>query len=281
MPPSISNVVLAAAGSAALLFASRKAYKGRSQSTLSESTIENQGDLDPSDCIQADDVVAIFDELFAHMQGILAQLSQQIQQIQMAGQMIPEKQLREILKAEFERGLLAKQAVVFEKHDVDEDCLRGATFEMLDNAEEFPKVKRAVERFQVLYENVTGEKVPRRGAGNSEAIKCMSKAETMESATVYFEALTNVARVVGQKFEKEGMSMTNPAVAQKFQMEFAACANDAGEDALKKKGVTLDSFKASIEKHQEDPDVGMLLEHLKNKQVEVISEFIGQGMMPM
>lgn len=279
MPPS-SSVVLAAAGSTALLLAARKAYKGRSQTASSESPIGNP-DLDPSECIQADDVVAIFDELFAHMQGVLAQLSQQIQQIQMAGQMIPEKQLREILKAEFERGLLAKQAVVFEKHDVDEDCLRGATFEMLDNAEEFPKVKRAVERFQVLYENVTGVKVPRRGAANIEAIKSMSKADTMESATVYFEALTSVVRVVAQKFEREGMSMTNPAVAQKFQMEFAACANDAGEDALKKKGVTLDCFKASIEKHQEDPDVGRLLDHLKNKQMEVMGEYIGQGMMPM
>jgi len=271
MPPSNSNVVLAAAGSAALLLAARRAYQGISQTTSSESA---QADVDPSDCIQADDVIAIFDELFAHMQGVLAQLSQQIQQIQMSGQMIPEKQLREILKAEFERGLLAKQAVVFEKHDVDEECLRGATFEMLDNAEQFPKVKRAVERFQVLYENVTGVKVPKRNGANSEIIKCMSKAETMDSATVYFEALTNVVREVAQKFEREGLSLKNPAVAQQFQMEFGACANDAGEDALKKSGVTLDGFKASIEKHQEDPDVGRLLEHLKNKQVEVMSEYI-------
>jgi len=149
----------------------------------------------------------------------------------------------------------------------------------LDNAEEFPKVKRSVERFQVLYENVTGLKVPRRGGGGSETIECMSKVDTMESAKVYFEALTNVVRQVAQKYEREGLNFADPAVAQKFQMEFSSCANDVGEEALKKKGATLDSFQASIMKHQDDPAVGRLLESLKNKQMEVMSEYVGKDMM--
>jgi len=85
-------------------------------------------------------------------------------------------------------------------------------------------------------------------------------------------------RAVAQKFEKEGLNMKDPSVAQKLQMEFAASANDIGEAALKEKGVTLDSFKASIEKHQEDPDVGRLLEHLKMKQMQEMSAFGVQAM---
>lgn len=195
----------------------------------------------------------------------------------MSGQMIPEQQLRGILKSEFDRGLLAKQTAVFEKHDVDEECLRGATFEMLDKEEDYPKVKRAVERLQVLYENVTGEKVVSRG-GPSEPIEALSKVKTMESATVYFDALTGAMRGVAQKFEKDGLNMGDPAVVQKLQMEFAACANDIGEAALKERGVSLSSFKASIEKHQEDPEVGRLLEHLKMKQMQEMSAFGLPGM---
>eukprot|EP00555_Chaetoceros_dichaeta_P002017 CAMPEP_0198249736 /NCGR_PEP_ID=MMETSP1447-20131203/1156_1 /TAXON_ID=420782 /ORGANISM="Chaetoceros dichaeta, Strain CCMP1751" /LENGTH=276 /DNA_ID=CAMNT_0043934429 /DNA_START=28 /DNA_END=858 /DNA_ORIENTATION=+ len=276
MPPSNSTVILAAAGSAALLLAARRVYSGSNKTSSALTTTARTENLDPEDCIQADDVIAIFDELFTHMQMVLAQLSQQIQQIQMSGQMIPEKQLREILKAEFDRGLLAKQDAVYEKHDVDEDCLRGATFEMLENEEEYPKVKRAVERLQVLYENVTGVKVA--SCGPNKPIEALSKEKTMDSATVYFDALTGAMRAVAQKFEKEGLNMKDPAVAQKLQMEFAAVANDIGEAALKDRGVTLDSFKASIEKHQEDPEVGKLLEHLKMKQMQEMSAFGVQAM---
>ena len=48
--------------------------------------------------ITEDDVCKIFDKLFLEMQGVLQQLSQQIQQIQMSGQQISEAQIRQALK---------------------------------------------------------------------------------------------------------------------------------------------------------------------------------------
>jgi hypothetical protein len=56
------------------------------------------------------------------MQGVLAQLMQQIQQIQQSGQTIPEGQLKQLLGAEMERALV-KQGMVIEEFDLDLDCL--------------------------------------------------------------------------------------------------------------------------------------------------------------
>ena len=99
--------------------------------------------------------------------------------------------------------------------------------------------KKSVKRFQVLYESVTGVSVPRRGQG---PIEVLSKVETIEAVTVYFEALTNMVRVIARKVENEGLVLTNPAAAQKFQMEFEASANNAGMETLKGKGVSLEEF---------------------------------------
>jgi len=268
-----SNVImLAATGSAAILLMARTAFVTSKKSSNEKEKQNEEEELNPSDCVQADDVIAVFDDLFIHMQSVLAQLSQQIQQIQMSGQMIPEKQLREIFKAEFERALLAKQKSVFEKHDVDEECLRDATWEMLKNEDEYPKVKRSVERFQKLYENVSGAKVVGRQPGNNgklqdnEEIKCLTKEKLIESATIYFDALTSAMRTVALSYKNEGKNLRDPSVAQSLQMKFGAVANDAGEAALQELGVTLDCFKASIEKHQENPDVGRVLVMLQMKQ---------------
>lgn len=122
IPPCYLPVVtpfFAAAGSLNLLLAARTIYGNTNKNAPSASDSEGKT-LDPVDCIQPENMTAIFDELYEFMQRVLAQLSQQIQQIQMTGRMMSEKQLREVLKAEFERNLLGKQHDVFEKHDVDE-----------------------------------------------------------------------------------------------------------------------------------------------------------------
>jgi hypothetical protein len=62
------------------------------------------------------------------MQGVLAQLMQQIQQIQQSGQTIPEGQLKQLLGAEMERALV-KQGMVIEEFDLSLDCLEEATWE--------------------------------------------------------------------------------------------------------------------------------------------------------
>ncbi len=266
--PLNNSLLLAVAGTAALALAA---------TTLKGSSAANGSDpenLDPEDCIQPEDVCAVFDDLFLHMQSVLAQLSQQIQQIQMAGQSIPEPQLRQLLKSEFERALVSKQVDIFEKHGVDEDCLSEATWEFLEKEDEHPNVKKTVERFQKLYENVTGEKVVGRRRGvepENAVVEVITKEKLLECATVYFDALTNAMGNIVKKYKAEGKNFRDPMVAQKLQMEFASVANDAGESALENEGVTLDVFKASIEKYQSDPEVGRSLAMLQMKQQQELA----------
>ena len=237
-------------------------------------------DLDnAADCITEDDVCAIFDQLFVQMQSVLAQLSQQIQQIQMSGQSIPEPQLRQLLRQEFDRALTSIQGKVFEENDVDEDCLQEATWEMLGEPEKYPKAKKAVERFQKLYENVTGEKVVGRrpGGGGGEddkeaakaieaAVADISEEKLLRAAEIYFDALTGAMAAIVKRLKDEGKDLRNPSVAQQLQMEFAGSANETGEEALEKEGITLDTFRAAIEKHSSSPAVGRTLTMLQMKQ---------------
>ena len=236
-------------------------------------------DLDASDCISEDDVCAIFDQLFVQMQSVLAQLSQQIQQIQMSGQSIPEAQLRQLLRQEFDRALTSIQGKVFEEHDVDEDCLQEATWEMLGEPDKYPKAKKAVERFQKLYENVTGEKVVGRRPGGADdkalaeaakateaAVADISQEKLLKAAEIYFDALTEAMSSIVKRLKDEGKDMRNPSVAQQLQMEFASNANEAGESALEKEGITLETFRAAIEKYSSSPEVGRTLTMLQMKQ---------------
>jgi len=233
-------------------------------------------DLDTGDCITEDDICAIFDQLFVQMQSVLAQLSQQIQQIQMSGQSIPEPQLRQLLRQEFDRALASIQGKVFEEHDVDEDCVQEATWEMLGEPDKYPKAKKAVERFQKLYENVTGEKIvgKRPGGGDDkEAVKAIeaavadiSQEKLLGAAEIYFDALTEAMSSIVKKLKAEGKDMRNPSVAQQLQMEFASHANEAGESALEKEGITLETFRAAIEKYSSSPEVGRTLTMLQMKQ---------------
>jgi hypothetical protein len=263
MNPSTTNLaMLTTAGATAIYLASRALHKSTKPQT--------SADLDPSDCIQPEDVVAVFDDIFLHMQSVLAQLSQQIQQIQMSGQSIPEPQLRQLLKSEFDRALLAKQPGIFDKHDVDADCLQEATWEFMEKSDQYLTVRKAVERFQKLYENVTGEKVVGKMPGGSNAIVAavvhIPKDKLLQAASIYFEALTSAMAGVVNKHKAAGHNMNDPSVAQKVQMEFASVANDAGEAALENEGITLDSFKAAIDKYSNDPDVGRSLAMLQMKQ---------------
>ncbi len=281
MAPSGNAVLLAAAGSAALLLAA---------STLLKPNPNNSTDVDPEDCIQPEDVIAIFDDLFIHMQSVLAQLSQQIQQIQMAGQSIPEAQLRQILKGEFERSLKAKQSSIFEKHDVDEDCVREATWEFMQMAangeggEEVQKVKKSVERFQKLYENVSGEKIVGRLPGDGknssveELVVDISKEQLITAAKIYFAALTNCMGNIVADAKSSGKDLTDASVAQEMQMEFAEKVNVAGEEALKSKGLSTDDFKAAIEKYSNDPLVGRTLHMLQLQQQQ---ELMAMGVPTM
>mmetsp|Transcript_1410 Transcript_1410/g.2051 ORF Transcript_1410/g.2051 Transcript_1410/m.2051 type:complete len:295 (-) Transcript_1410:114-998(-) len=294
MAPSSSTVILAAAGSAALILAAKTVFKPSEASTTSSTstTAATQAQLDSGDCIQPDDVIAIFDELFIHMQSVVAQLSQQIQQIQMAGQSIPEPQLRGLLKGEFERSLKAKQSSIFEKHDVDEDCLREATWEFMtmaangEGGEEVAKVKKVVERFQKLYENVSGEKVVGRlpgdgkdkNAAETAVAVSISKEQLIQAAKIYFDALTNVMATIVAEAKAEGKDLRNPQVAQEMQIQFAEKVTDAGEEALKGEGLSTDDFKAAIEKYANDPQVGRTLQMLQIKQQQ---ELMAMGVPTM
>ena len=274
MAPSATNLaVLTAVGATAVLLAARALKPSSSQRV----------DLSPEECIQPDDVIAVFDDLFLHMQSVLANLSQEIQKLQMTGQSIPEAQLRQILKSEFERNLTSQQEAIYDKHDIDADCLQEATWEFMEKPDEYPKVKTAVERFQKLYENVTGEKtVGKRPGGSSLAlvadVKDIPKDELIEAAAVYFDALTSAMGSIVKQFKSEGKDLKDPSVAQQLQMEFASVANDAGEKALEKMGIGMDSFKTCIDKHSSDPQVGRSLAMLQMKQQQ---ELIALGVPTM
>ena len=49
-------------------------------------------------------------------------------------------------------------------------------------------------------------------------------------------------------------------------VEFASNANEAGEAALEKEGITLETFRAAIEKYSSSPEVGRTLTMLQMKQ---------------
>ena len=306
MSPSSKTLVLAAVGcSVTVLVLLRSILKSNKTDSSSSKDVPRGDHLKPEDCIQPDDVINIFDTLYVHMQNVVANLSQQIQQIQMTGQSIPEKQLRQLLKAEFERALTAKQPLVFEEFNVDEDCLREATWEFLQDEEKFPKVKKSVERFQILYETITKEKIvgrrPADGKGGSNKTGSLSsdstlslgqdagdnltipgitmtKELTLEAAAAYFDALTSTMGYIVQRFRDENRDFRDPIVVQQLQLQFASVANDAGEEALTRIGVSLMSFREGIETHQNDPTVGRALAMLQMKQQQ---DFIEMGLPDM
>ncbi|KAL9180199.1 hypothetical protein ACHAXT_008169 [Thalassiosira profunda] len=259
----------------------------RLSSTPKEPDLTDLDDIiDEDDCITPEDVVTIFDKLFIQMQQVVLQLSQQVQQIQMAGQVIPEKQLRGLLKGEFERALTQCQAAVYEENDVDADCLEEATWEFLQSPDEHPKVKRAVERFQKLYDSISGEetcgwtpgKATNKTDANAVAKKELSAEELMKAATIYFDAITEKMVEMAEQWKEEGKDLKDPSVAKQFQMEASTDANEAGEEKLKSEmDVSMPDFRSAVDTHSRRPDVGQTLGMLQMKQQQ---ELVAAG-VPM
>eukprot|EP00526_Cylindrotheca_closterium_P014535 CAMPEP_0113624414 /NCGR_PEP_ID=MMETSP0017_2-20120614/12581_1 /TAXON_ID=2856 /ORGANISM="Cylindrotheca closterium" /LENGTH=279 /DNA_ID=CAMNT_0000534435 /DNA_START=174 /DNA_END=1013 /DNA_ORIENTATION=+ /assembly_acc=CAM_ASM_000147 len=270
MSSSTSAVLV---GSAALLVAAAAATSLYATADSTSTIKDIEDEFDESELITAEEVTKIFDRLFMEMQGVLAQLSQMVQQIQMSGQVIPEKQLRMMLKAEFERALTAKQTVILEEYDMDYDCLEEATWEFMEKEEEYPKVKKAVERFQKLWENVSGESVVGMRPGKevkAEAFEILAPAKTVEAAEIYFDALTMAMKGLVEKFKEEGKDLNSPPVAQELHMKFASVANEAGEESLKSMGITQAQFQKSIEANASNPMVGRALAMLQMKQQQAL-----------
>ena len=280
MPSSTTTIAAIAAGCTLLAYGATRLTSSKDvSSSTTDLALTDLDDeiLSEEDCISADDVVAIFDKLFMTMQQIVLQLSQQVQQIQMSGQMIPEKQLRQLLKAEFERALLACQAQVYEENDVDADCLEEATWEFMEEAEKYPKVKRAVERFQKLYESISGEDVvgwtPSKGKSSSNTSeggaekKELSAEELIKAATMYFETLTEKMVEMAKEYKAAGKDLKDPQVSQNYQLEASSEANDAAEERLKNEmGIVMSDFRAAVDRHSRVPAVGQTLGMLQIKQ---------------
>jgi hypothetical protein len=262
----VGSALLVAAAAATSLFSSPS----------SSSAITDIDEMDSADFITSEEVTKIFDRLFLEMQGVLAQLSQTVQQIQQSGQTIPEKQLRQLLKAEFERALAAKQKQILDEYDMDEDCLEEATWEFLEKEEEYPKVKKSIERFQKLWENISGESVVGKRPGKegeskeAEAVEILTASRTVEAAEIYFDSLTNAMGELVQGFKSQGKALNDPSVAQELHMQFASVANDKGEEALKGMGITLSQFQKSVEANASNPMVGRSLAMLQMKQQQAL-----------
>lgn len=269
-----ATVAAVAAGCSILAYGASRLSKSSSSQQSKHDLAELDEIIDEDDCITPDDVVAIFDKLFMVMQQIVLQLSQQVQQIQMSGQVIPEKQLRQLLKGEFDRALLAHQTQVFEEQDVDADCLEEATWEFMENPEDHPKVKRAVERFQKLYESISGEDVvgwtPKKAKSSPSGIaakKELSPEELMKAATVYFEALTEKMVEIAKSWQESGKNLRDPEVSKQYQLEASTDANEAAEEKLKAElGITMADFRSAVDKHSRIPAVGQTLGMLQIKQ---------------
>lgn len=231
------------------------------------------------DYITPDLVCKFFDSLFVNMQSVLANLSQQIAQIQAAGQRIPEAQLRQLITAEFERALIVKQQQALDELDVDEDCMKEATDAYLKNSEFYPAVFKSVDRFRKLYDTVTGGSASDSSdSSNSSSSELLSPQKLVEAAEVYFNGLTETMRALVEQFKAQGLDVGDPTVSQKLQMQFAAVANEAGDEALKGKlGIDDAVFKRSLEKHSSSPDVGRALAMLQMKQQQ---EMMAMGISP-
>lgn len=275
MPSPSTATTIAAIAAGCSLLAYCASHLTKPQQTKHELT-DLDDEIDDEDFITPDEVVAVFDKLFMTMQQVVLQLSQQVQQIQMAGQSIPEKQLRQLLKGEFERALTQCQAQVFEDNDVDADCLEQATWEFLETPEEYPKVKRAVERFQKLYDSISGESTcrwtPNKGKSSNDtegavAKKDLSPDELMKAASVYFDEITKKMLEIHKTWKESGKDLSDPEISKQFQLEASTDANEAGEEKIMAEmGIRMSDFRVAVDKHSRIPAVGQTLGMLQIKQ---------------
>ena len=234
---------------------------------------------DEEDFITPQEVTKFFDRLFMELQGIFSQLMQQIQQIQMAGQKIPQAQLEALLRQELERALTARQKLALEEFDMDYECLEEATWEFLADEEKYPQVKRSVDRFQKFWESTTGQKVTgwRKGQTVIESIDPAPEAEplsperTIEAGEKYFAGITEAMRSLVREYRQDGKDLQQPAVQNALNIDFAQRANNAGEAALEDMGVTMAQFEASVKAHSQNETVGRAMAMMQMRQQQELS----------
>lgn len=246
-------------------------------------TDNNDDDDGGGDYITEQEVVKIFDRLFVELQGTFAQLMQQIQQIQMSGQHIPQAQIQAILKAELTRNLQQRQQLVLDEYDMDAECLEEATWEFLasstddEDGTKHAAVRRAVDRFQKFWESTTGQAVtgwrkgqsslsPTAAAAAADLIEPLSAERTVEVAQVYFAALTGAMRATIAEYQAAGKDLQEPAVQNALNMEFARRANPAGEAALEAAGTSQAAFEASVKAHGGNKQVAGALHMMQVRQ---------------
>lgn len=227
--------------------------------------------LNEDDCITPEEVAKVFDRLFMELQAVFSQLMQQIQQIQMTGQRIPEAQLQALLKGELERALASRQQLVLDEYDMDYECLEQATWEFLEDEDKFPKVKVSVERFQKFWESTTGQKVAgwRKGQApkaEEAPVEPLSPERTIEAAEKYFAGITDAMRKLVGEYKEAGKDLQQPAVQNALNMDFANKADSAGTDALEAAGVTMAQFQASVKAHSQNENVGRAMVMMQTKQ---------------
>jgi hypothetical protein len=270
------------AGSALLVGAVGLVYAMRSNSINKPSTLTDIDDeqLDNEvDYITEQDVCKIFDKLFLEIQTAFSQLMQQIQQLQMAGQTIPEAQLQGIMRDELARALMVKQKIILEQFGIDYDCLEEATWEFLEDEVKYPNVQKSVDRFQKLWQNATGEDVLGWRLGKTRIVEeLLGPEETIEIADKYFSALTNAMRDLVARYQAEGANLQDPSVQQAMNMEFARNANDYGDAALREQGVSMMQFESSVKANSSNPNVGRALAQLQMKQQQELMA-LGAGRM--
>ena len=250
---------------------SKKGGEGTSRDLL-----EIDDEMNEEDFITPEEVTKVFDRLFMELQAVFSQLMQQIQQIQMSGQRIPEAQLQALLKAELERALVSRQKMVLDEYDMDYECLEQATWEFLEDEEKYPKVKVSVDRFQKFWESTTGQKVTgwRKGQApkaEEPPVEPLSPERTIEAAEKYFEGITNAMRALVREYKEAGKDLQQTAIQNALHMDFANRADGAGTAALEEAGVTMAQFQASVKEHSQNENVARSMAMMQMKQQQDLS----------
>jgi len=82
---------------------------------------------------------------------------------------------------------------------------------------------------------------------------------------------------VVKEFKNDNEDLGDKSTSQKLHMKFASVANDVGEAALEKMGVSLNGFQEAIKAYGQDPQVGQTLAMLQMKQQQ---DFMALGVPP-
>uniref|UniRef100_A0A6U5MKY3 Uncharacterized protein n=1 Tax=Corethron hystrix TaxID=216773 RepID=A0A6U5MKY3_9STRA len=245
------------------LFYRSGAVSDDSLDSLSDGDSDSPDSDDGAPLLTLSETVEIFSELFLQTQNVVAKLSQQIAQIQSAGQNIPDAQVRQIMTNEFERSGNLLQAQIFGRFEVEEEDVREAVAFYADDK----KLTATIARFKSLYEGVTGKS----SGPPVEIPEGFSPADLVRAAETYFAAMTAAMVEVVEGFKEKGVTdFRNPANSQKIHTKFAEVVNEAGEAALDNIGVPMGVFKAALEKFAALPQVASTLQMQQMKQAQTM-----------